>query len=203
MHVRHHSKSDFLSFQCKRRFERDCKEADRAQQYFEKMDADINVTKADVEKVRVISHPSQNHQACQLVDTSLAFRPPFTLPIKSAFYFVLCCFLLGFFAFRSSWFLIPLNPKRQRKNWVTMCPMPGRLCKSLHCFHSTAVSVLIIKPDWQRRLLSACLCVRLCVFLLIHIRPLGVSWITGLLSTSTHVAIIWFSELVDQSPLGL
>ncbi|XP_064163363.1 formin-binding protein 1 isoform X5 [Anguilla rostrata] len=34
----------------KRRFERDCKEADRAQQYFEKMDADINVTKADVEK---------------------------------------------------------------------------------------------------------------------------------------------------------
>lgn len=41
-----------LSFaQSKRRFERDCKEADRAQQYFEKMDADINVTKADVEKV--------------------------------------------------------------------------------------------------------------------------------------------------------
>ncbi|XP_073791860.1 formin-binding protein 1 isoform X39 [Danio rerio] len=37
---------------CKRKFERDCKEADRAQQYFEKMDADINVTKADVEKAR-------------------------------------------------------------------------------------------------------------------------------------------------------
>src|SRR4029434_1739093 len=37
--------------QSKRRFERDCKEADRAQHYFEKMDADINVTKADVEKV--------------------------------------------------------------------------------------------------------------------------------------------------------
>ncbi|XP_061822496.1 formin-binding protein 1 isoform X4 [Nerophis lumbriciformis] len=37
---------------CKRRFERDCKEADRAQQYFEKMDSDINVTKADVEKAR-------------------------------------------------------------------------------------------------------------------------------------------------------
>ncbi|XP_028647303.1 formin-binding protein 1 isoform X15 [Erpetoichthys calabaricus] len=37
---------------CKRRFERDCKEADRAQQYFEKMDNDINVTKADVEKAR-------------------------------------------------------------------------------------------------------------------------------------------------------
>ncbi|XP_016052105.1 PREDICTED: formin-binding protein 1 [Miniopterus natalensis] len=38
--------------QSKRRFERDCKEADRAQQHFEKMDADINVTKADVEKAR-------------------------------------------------------------------------------------------------------------------------------------------------------
>ncbi|TRY64880.1 hypothetical protein DNTS_024584 [Danionella cerebrum] len=37
---------------CKRKFERDCKEADRAQQYFERMDADINVTKADVEKAR-------------------------------------------------------------------------------------------------------------------------------------------------------
>ncbi|XP_031434189.1 formin-binding protein 1 isoform X16 [Clupea harengus] len=37
---------------CKRRFERDCKEADRAQQHFEKLDADINVTKADVEKAR-------------------------------------------------------------------------------------------------------------------------------------------------------
>ncbi|XP_076850535.1 formin-binding protein 1 isoform X13 [Brachyhypopomus gauderio] len=36
----------------KRNFERACKEADRAQQYFEKMDADINVTKADVEKAR-------------------------------------------------------------------------------------------------------------------------------------------------------
>ncbi|XP_029470149.1 formin-binding protein 1 isoform X11 [Rhinatrema bivittatum] len=36
----------------KRKFERDCKEADRAQQYFEKMDADFNVTKADVEKAR-------------------------------------------------------------------------------------------------------------------------------------------------------
>lgn len=44
--------------QCKRRFERDCKEADRAQQYFERMDADINVTKADVEKVLFISASS-------------------------------------------------------------------------------------------------------------------------------------------------
>ncbi|XP_064153642.1 formin-binding protein 1-like isoform X3 [Anguilla rostrata] len=37
----------------KRRFERDCREADRARQHFEKMDADINVTKADVEKARL------------------------------------------------------------------------------------------------------------------------------------------------------
>uniref|UniRef100_A0A8C1NRY5 Formin binding protein 1b n=1 Tax=Cyprinus carpio TaxID=7962 RepID=A0A8C1NRY5_CYPCA len=37
---------------CKRKNQRDCKEADRAQQYFEKLDADINVTKADVEKAR-------------------------------------------------------------------------------------------------------------------------------------------------------
>ncbi|XP_067825934.1 formin-binding protein 1 isoform X8 [Heptranchias perlo] len=36
----------------KRRFERDCKEAGRADQHFEKMDADLNVTKADVEKAR-------------------------------------------------------------------------------------------------------------------------------------------------------
>ncbi|XP_077080351.1 formin-binding protein 1a isoform X3 [Siphateles boraxobius] len=36
----------------KRRFERDCKEADRAQHYFDKVDADINVTKADVEKAK-------------------------------------------------------------------------------------------------------------------------------------------------------
>uniref|UniRef100_A0A674MAY4 Formin binding protein 1 n=1 Tax=Takifugu rubripes TaxID=31033 RepID=A0A674MAY4_TAKRU len=35
---------------CKRKFERECKEAERANQHFERMDADINVTKADVEK---------------------------------------------------------------------------------------------------------------------------------------------------------
>uniref|UniRef100_A0A8C7XC11 Formin binding protein 1b n=1 Tax=Oryzias sinensis TaxID=183150 RepID=A0A8C7XC11_9TELE len=38
--------------QLESKFERDCKEADRAQQHFERMDADINVTKADVEKAR-------------------------------------------------------------------------------------------------------------------------------------------------------
>lgn len=58
---------DSLFFKCKRKFERDCKEADRAQQYFEKMDADINVTKADVEKVCVISAPCRSHQSHELV----------------------------------------------------------------------------------------------------------------------------------------
>lgn len=53
-----------LCLQSKRRFERDCKEADRAQQYFEKMDADINVTKADVEKVRGPSLTSLERASC-------------------------------------------------------------------------------------------------------------------------------------------
>jgi hypothetical protein len=52
------------SLQSKRRFERDCKEADRAQQYFEKMDADINVTKADVEKVRGLGLTSLERASC-------------------------------------------------------------------------------------------------------------------------------------------
>ncbi|XP_037121062.1 formin-binding protein 1 isoform X5 [Syngnathus acus] len=50
---------------CKRKFERDCKEADKAQQYFDKMDADINVTKADVEKrssLKARQHAQVRHQ---------------------------------------------------------------------------------------------------------------------------------------------
>uniref|UniRef100_A0A6Q2Y363 Formin binding protein 1a n=1 Tax=Esox lucius TaxID=8010 RepID=A0A6Q2Y363_ESOLU len=47
----------------KRRFERDCKEADRAQQYFDKIDADINVTKADVEKAR--QQAQMKHQVAE------------------------------------------------------------------------------------------------------------------------------------------
>lgn len=53
--------------QSKRRFERDCKEADRAQQYFERMDADINVTKADVEKVLFISASSPTSRAARVL----------------------------------------------------------------------------------------------------------------------------------------
>uniref|UniRef100_A0A8C4R2J9 Formin binding protein 1a n=1 Tax=Eptatretus burgeri TaxID=7764 RepID=A0A8C4R2J9_EPTBU len=48
---------------CKKRFERDCKEAEKALQYFDKMDNDINVTKADVEKAR-----QQSNQRTQLAE---------------------------------------------------------------------------------------------------------------------------------------
>lgn len=75
--------------QCKRRFERDCKEADRAQQYFEKMDADINVTKADVEKVLLVpatalspSHPSRAARVLTHPQST-----PTTLLIVAAFSF--------------------------------------------------------------------------------------------------------------------
>ncbi|XP_053709388.1 formin-binding protein 1 isoform X14 [Synchiropus splendidus] len=54
----------------KRRFERDCKEADRAQQYFEKMDADINVTKADVEKRSSLKARQQAHMRQQMATDS-------------------------------------------------------------------------------------------------------------------------------------
>jgi len=39
-------------YQSKKRFEREWREAERAAQYAEKTDQDINATKADVEKVR-------------------------------------------------------------------------------------------------------------------------------------------------------
>uniref|UniRef100_A0AAQ4Q080 Formin binding protein 1b n=1 Tax=Gasterosteus aculeatus aculeatus TaxID=481459 RepID=A0AAQ4Q080_GASAC len=55
---------------CKRKFERDCKEADRAQQYFERMDADINVTKADVEKARQHAQSRQQMAADSKSDYS-------------------------------------------------------------------------------------------------------------------------------------
>lgn len=37
--------------QSKKKFERECREAEKAQQTFEKMDNDTNATKSDVEKV--------------------------------------------------------------------------------------------------------------------------------------------------------
>ncbi|GAB1286205.1 Formin-binding protein 1 [Apodemus speciosus] len=58
----------------KRRFERDCKEADRAQQYFEKMDADINVTKADVEKARQQAQIRQQMAEDSKADYSLILQ---------------------------------------------------------------------------------------------------------------------------------
>ncbi|XP_052420173.1 formin-binding protein 1a isoform X4 [Carassius gibelio] len=54
----------------KRRFERDCKEADRAQHYFDKMDADINVTKADVEKRCSLKAKQQAHMRHQIAEDS-------------------------------------------------------------------------------------------------------------------------------------
>lgn len=43
--------SFFSALQSKKRFEREWREAERAAQYAEKTDQDINATKADVEKV--------------------------------------------------------------------------------------------------------------------------------------------------------
>ncbi|XP_059379179.1 formin-binding protein 1-like isoform X5 [Carassius carassius] len=54
----------------KRRFERDCKEADRAQHYFDKMDADINVTKADVEKRCSLKAKQQAQMRHQVAEDS-------------------------------------------------------------------------------------------------------------------------------------
>ncbi|XP_041756333.1 formin-binding protein 1 isoform X4 [Coregonus clupeaformis] len=54
----------------KRRFERDCKEADRAQQYFDKIDADINVTKADVEKRCYLKARQQAQMKHQVAEDS-------------------------------------------------------------------------------------------------------------------------------------
>jgi hypothetical protein len=42
-----------LHVQSKRKFERDCREAEKAAQTAERLDQDINATKADVEKVPV------------------------------------------------------------------------------------------------------------------------------------------------------
>lgn len=61
-----------MPFQSKRRFERDCKEADRAQHYFDKVDADINVTKADVEKVWIMC-------VCEGEETDPIINPSFSM----------------------------------------------------------------------------------------------------------------------------
>lgn len=39
-------------FQSKRKFERECKEAEKSQLTYERLDNDINATKSEVEKVR-------------------------------------------------------------------------------------------------------------------------------------------------------
>lgn len=55
----------FFSFvQSKKKFERECKEAEKSQVTFERLDNDINATKSDVEKVRAFfwSTPAVNLQ---------------------------------------------------------------------------------------------------------------------------------------------
>lgn len=41
-----------FGFQSKKKFERECKEAEKSQITFERLDNDINATKSDVERVR-------------------------------------------------------------------------------------------------------------------------------------------------------
>lgn len=41
-----------LSFQSKRKFERECREAEKSQLTYDRLDNDINATKSEVEKVR-------------------------------------------------------------------------------------------------------------------------------------------------------
>lgn len=49
-----------LPLQSKKKFERECREAEKAQQCFERLDNDTNATKADVEKVNIILFYSYN-----------------------------------------------------------------------------------------------------------------------------------------------
>lgn len=100
-------------FQCKRKFERDCKEADRAQQYFEKMDADINVTKADVEKVCPMRWPPIT-QARPGYPRCLTRFPGPTAPSHVA----------------------------PRKDWVIMRLMPGTVRRIWHCLSSAVICCL-------------------------------------------------------------
>lgn len=44
--------SYFVVFQSKKKFERECREAEKSQITFERLDNDINATKSEVEKVR-------------------------------------------------------------------------------------------------------------------------------------------------------
>lgn len=111
----------FSFFKCKRKFERDCKEADRAQQYFEKMDADINVTKADVEKVCAISAPCRSHQSHELVLyppcltllPGLPHHPTMHPPLSLAIFFYIL------FPPSLPWLLMPPSPAKIE--WPCVC----------------------------------------------------------------------------------
>lgn len=55
-------------FQSKKKFERECKEAEKSQINFERLDSDINATKSDVEKV---GGTHLQHTYCQSVCQSV------------------------------------------------------------------------------------------------------------------------------------
>lgn len=62
--------------QSKRKFERDCREAEKAAQTAERLDQDINATKADVEKVPVGSETGLGVRVRQGQNWAMTFPPP-------------------------------------------------------------------------------------------------------------------------------
>lgn len=129
-----------LFFQYKRKFERDCKEADRAQQYFEKMDADINVTKADVEKVCAISVQTPITLASLIPSIFNTIAWPSSTqthqapsPLSSIIHYIFSPSVTPQF-----WLITRLSPD-DSKDWVTVHLMPASVGKSLHCLCDTVV----------------------------------------------------------------
>lgn len=64
------------STQSKRKFERDCREAEKAAQTAERLDQDINATKADVEKVPVGSETGLGVRVRQGQNWAMTLPPP-------------------------------------------------------------------------------------------------------------------------------
>lgn len=62
--------------QSKRKFERDCREAEKAAQTAERLDQDINATKADVEKVPVGSETGLGVRVRQGQNWAMTLPPP-------------------------------------------------------------------------------------------------------------------------------
>lgn len=83
-----HSASCFLwlCFQSKKKFERECKEAEKSQITFERLDNDVNATKSDVERVRLTCstcvYPSLHPKAPNVSFLTLCNILTFTLNSK-------------------------------------------------------------------------------------------------------------------------